>query len=497
MCPRTRSDPRSQRFSGLLDTGRLLCGSWDTDPSTGPVRRRKRALFACCARTQAVPYRRGRLRPLIAVFARTLDRPRFVDGVAKGWITHLHQLQVVLYHRGQLDTQPRKLMPERQQPPALAPRMQTVAEKWLAARRLTDAPATVDKLELALRTFAAWLQENHPKITTFAEVTREHCLDWIAHLATAPTARTGKPLGVMSRIQRISGLSQFFRDTALWQYPGVPGHTLIGAGDAPKYPQKVPRFIPEHELEQLMPVIDAIASRFSAPRCWWPAGQARDATRSAACRWTAWTATPTARRDCASRAARPTRTCESNCAYGNALRLSPSPFGRELGALRACGGGSPTARPRAAPPLRHHPWGPALAGRRVRRRSGTLVLQTARNEWGEGRVCSARRADGDKYKPLDLARLLSEVRAGHAVASLPDDWRGLRPPRSRRSAASRSTTAARRSCPCSPRGPDAAPRYAAASCLRARAHQARARASAARPTRSRPRESLCSPQLPD
>ena len=33
-----------------------------------------------------------------------------------------------------------------------------------------------------------------------------------------------------------------------------------------------------------------------------------------------------------------TRTCESNCAYDNALRLSPSPFGRELGALRACGG---------------------------------------------------------------------------------------------------------------------------------------------------------------
>lgn len=190
------------------------------------------------------------------------SRRRFIDGVAKGWITHLHQLQVVLYHRGQLDTQPRKLMPQRQQPPAVAPRMQTVAEKWLAARRLTDAPATVDKLELALGTFAAWLQENHPEITTFAEVTREHCLDWIAHLATVPTARTGKPLGVMSRIQRISGLSQFFRDTALWQYPDVPGHTLIGAGDAPKYPQKVPRFIPEHELEQLMPVIDAIACPF-------------------------------------------------------------------------------------------------------------------------------------------------------------------------------------------------------------------------------------------
>nr|WTB28402.1 hypothetical protein OG781_01375 [Streptomyces sp. NBC_00830]WTB35680.1 hypothetical protein OG781_45205 [Streptomyces sp. NBC_00830] len=78
----------------------------------------------------------------------------------------------------------------------------------------------------------------------------------------APTEKTGKPLGVMSRIQRISGLSQFFRDTALWQYPDVPGHTLIGAGDAPKFPLKVPRFIPDHELDQLMPAIDAIACPF-------------------------------------------------------------------------------------------------------------------------------------------------------------------------------------------------------------------------------------------
>lgn len=74
--------------------------------------------------------------------------------------------------------------------------------------------------------------------------------------------RTGKPLGVMSRIQQISGLSQFFRDTAIWHYPDVPGYTLIGAGDAPKFPQKVPRFIPDHELDKLMPVIDAIACPF-------------------------------------------------------------------------------------------------------------------------------------------------------------------------------------------------------------------------------------------
>ncbi|WP_200262026.1 site-specific integrase [Streptomyces sp. HSG2] len=187
---------------------------------------------------------------------------QFYEGPAKGWITHLHQLEVVLFHRGQVATQPRKLMPSWKEPLKLPPRMLAVAERWLAARKLTDAPSTVDKLELAVRVFGHWLGEHHPGITTFADVTRQHCLDWIGHLAEAPAKSTGKPLGVMSRIQRISGLSQFFRDTALWQYDDVPGHTLIGAGDAPKYTEKVPRFIPEQDLDRLMPAINAISCPF-------------------------------------------------------------------------------------------------------------------------------------------------------------------------------------------------------------------------------------------
>lgn len=235
------------------------------------------------------------------------------DNASKQWVTHLHQLQVVLFHRGQVAVQPRKLMPSWKPAMDLPPRMLAVAQKWLAARKLTDAPSTVDKLELAVRVFGVWLGENHPQITTFAHVTREHCLDWIGHIAQAPTERTGKPLGVMSRIQRISGLSQFFRDTAVWQYADVPGHTLIGAGDAPKYPQKVPRFIPDHELDKLMPPSRHSTARSSAPPCWWPAGPGRAAPRSSVCRSTAWTGTPTAPRGCDCPAARPTANASSPC----------------------------------------------------------------------------------------------------------------------------------------------------------------------------------------
>lgn len=205
----------------------------------------------------------------IRIFAEHPDLERFYpsaqqyrQGAAKNWITHLHQLQVVLYHRGQLSTQPRKLMPSFKPAMVLPPVMQAVAEKWLAARKLTDRPSTVAKLELAVRRFGDWLGEHHPEVTSFTEATRDHCLAWMQHLVDTPTERTGRPLGVLSRVQRISGLSQFFRDTASWDWDDVPGRALIGSGDAPKLPAKIPRFIPDDELGLLMPAIEDIACPF-------------------------------------------------------------------------------------------------------------------------------------------------------------------------------------------------------------------------------------------
>lgn len=190
------------------------------------------------------------------------SRDRYLDGAAKNWTTHLHQLQVVLYHGGQVATEPRKLMPSWKPTLTLAPQMQAVAERWLAARRLTDHPATVEKLELAVRRFGDWLGDYHPEIVSFADVTRGHCLGWLQHLVEEPTARTGRPLGTLSRVQRTSGLAQFFRDTAAWQWDDVPGRSLLGPGDAPKHPNKIPRFIPDNELDQVMPVIEQIACPF-------------------------------------------------------------------------------------------------------------------------------------------------------------------------------------------------------------------------------------------
>jgi len=174
---------------------------------------------------------------------------------SKDWITRLHQLQVVLFHRGQIAEQPRKFMPHYAQRPPAPPKMQAVIERWLAAHRLTDRPVSVYKLELTLRRFVTWLAQTEPTLTRFTDVTREHVLAYIATLAETPNACTGRPLSVLARRGHVSALAMFFRETAEWEWPDVPGRPLLGSGDLIKLPARVPRFIPADELGRLMAAI--------------------------------------------------------------------------------------------------------------------------------------------------------------------------------------------------------------------------------------------------
>src|SRR5260370_30332475 len=56
----------------------------------------------------------------------------------------------------------------------------------------------------------------------------------------------------------LCALSVSFRDTAKWGWEDVRGSPLLGAGDLPKLPERVPRYVPEDELARLMTAIRAL-----------------------------------------------------------------------------------------------------------------------------------------------------------------------------------------------------------------------------------------------
>jgi integrase len=172
----------------------------------------------------------------------------------------LHQLQVVLYHRGQVNREPQRVVnaPSRRVFVIHKPSMQEILARYLTARSLTDQPATVKKLDLAMRQFVDWIEQTYPEIETFAEVTREHILEYAEMLNTRLGVLTSQPLASSSKCQTLTKVAQFFREVSSWGWEDVPIRPLLLPGDLPKRPLRVPRYIPEPELERLMGAIRAL-----------------------------------------------------------------------------------------------------------------------------------------------------------------------------------------------------------------------------------------------
>jgi site-specific recombinase XerD len=194
--------------------------------------------------------------PDIHLFFESAEHYRL--SIEKERIRFLFRLQVVLYHRGQVSTLPRIQKQRLTKHWTTQPRMLAVLERYLATRRLTDEPGTVKRYNTNIRQFTTWLEQTYPTIESFAQVSRDHILEYAEFLATTPTAVTGQPLAKSSRRQVLSGLSVFFQNVVRWEWDDVPKRPLLQSGDLPKMPQRIPRYIPEHELDQLMPAIRAL-----------------------------------------------------------------------------------------------------------------------------------------------------------------------------------------------------------------------------------------------
>lgn len=180
------------------------------------------------------------------------------DRLVRAHRSHIHLVHVVLFHLGRATAEPHRIMPASVDRTIQPPRMRAVVDRFLATRRLTDRPATIERFDIALRQFVTWLATHDAGIETFADVTRDHLLAFAAALDTMIAGRTGQPFAAWSKLRRMSALSVFFRQIAAWHWDDVPPRPLLGPGDLPKMPNRVPRYIPEDQLARLMVAIRAL-----------------------------------------------------------------------------------------------------------------------------------------------------------------------------------------------------------------------------------------------
>lgn len=178
--------------------------------------------------------------------------------LAKTYLAFLYRLHVILYHRGQMAREPVLAQPRRVYYPLHKPRMEAVLARYLTARRLTDRPSTVKNFDLALRRFIRWIEQAHPAIETFAEVTRDHVLQFAEEFEAMVNPRTKRPPGAGSKLIMLGRLAVFFRDVACWGWEDAPLHPLLQGRDLPRRPKSIPRYIPDDELTRLMTAIRAL-----------------------------------------------------------------------------------------------------------------------------------------------------------------------------------------------------------------------------------------------
>ncbi len=173
----------------------------------------------------------------------------------RNWGSQVFLLQLLLYHAGYIPEIPKEPLPKTAHWPELPPTMATTMERYLEARRLLDRPATMQNTEEGLRKFSTWLLTARPEVTSFAQVTRDDCLEFGTWLTTLTHRRTGRPLAPSTRRGRSQAVLGFFRDGYLWEWPDMPGRPLLINGDLPKLVHPVPRFIPDGDLAKLTDAI--------------------------------------------------------------------------------------------------------------------------------------------------------------------------------------------------------------------------------------------------
>ncbi len=137
--------------------------------------------------------------------------------------------------------------------------MEAVVTRYLAARRLDARPSTVKSFRIALHLLIPWLAQAYPELETFAEVTREHLIQFAEALNTMKGVQTHRPFASGTKQLMLSCLSIFFQQVARWQWDDVPARPLLLSGDLPQRSQRVPRYIPEDELGRLMQAIRSLA----------------------------------------------------------------------------------------------------------------------------------------------------------------------------------------------------------------------------------------------
>jgi integrase len=185
--------------------------------------------------------------------------PARLATVKAAWGTNAYRAGLALFHGGITDRLP---VPYRGLPrPPLSgkPRIAAVMDRFIAERALVLRPDSMTSLRGGLRRFGLWMDTERPHIDSLAQLNRSDLVDFMESVhQMRKIKRPGETISPAFRAGIISTIAVFFRYAALFEWDDMPARPLITHADMPRRIQRVPRFIPEHQLDPVMERIRAL-----------------------------------------------------------------------------------------------------------------------------------------------------------------------------------------------------------------------------------------------
>jgi integrase len=183
----------------------------------------------------------------------------FKNSRTRCWASSVRTLQLILHHRGRPLEAPRMIPSKRRSLPSPRPDMQAAADRWLEAKGIVLAKATVLHAAVSLRRFIEHLSTTFPEMANFGAVKPTHMTSFLEAMTSEPRPRTGRPVSITSRRARAGTVARFLSDGAAWGWENFPTRPVLDVRDLPRLPNRVPRFIPGDQLPQLMDAIRALS----------------------------------------------------------------------------------------------------------------------------------------------------------------------------------------------------------------------------------------------
>jgi site-specific recombinase XerD len=133
---------------------------------------------------------------------------------------------------------------------AAAPQVTATIHRYLQRLAVFLAPGSVDAAENALRQFARWMITD-AGLDSIAAVRRDDIEDYKVWLAAQPRAG-GKTITKETHRQRMRTVRAFFERIIEWDWPDAPPRNPVIAGDIPKKPEPLPKFLDDRDAAKLM-----------------------------------------------------------------------------------------------------------------------------------------------------------------------------------------------------------------------------------------------------